>query len=874
MDTGTTYDFLQHVQRNGNSEDSDHHDVLQDLRDRTKPAALMRRNDEEQKQKHQDRYERVSSFRASASNLDITTKPVSGSLEKSANRFSMLPNEKRPGPAVSTPDQFQEVEEMWSFTAPAPLQPPSTDRHLFSIPEATLVPSYVLASANRFTGPEIESSLRTTSYSTTTPPLFVYGRFMFPSILKAQAQKSLSSVYSPIHKRRLNPNTRDWSQVDKSLKHAAEAMTPALLHGYNRWKPQGMSCAAIQSSRSMLAAPVIEVTKDGDLLSDSRVVTTPGFIIFGLQEEALKYIDLLLSCGRNTLLELDHLQKVEYPDDAETKKSLPHLTQAFRREVVEVEVDLKDQGKTKVRAVTYVWDELSPVLNKVWDPERFIRTPLFRHWSDGDADWIQEEGALARILQLNYVWLGDELTDAVVRKDFDGCKNLLYDDVDPSAPCHLYGYPLQAAVATGDFGIAKLLLREGASPSTRGGKYRSALIAASVHGREDLVRLLLNHKAEVNANGGHYVSALYQAVKQSRPDIGYALLESGAWVNTKDYLELFDLAAEHQDRDMEELLIAYDVKQLHKSLPLFTRPSVFQRLQGTSSRDDQKIIKQSKRTIVLATLGAIAQQHRSQDGSKWTGIKGVNVLKTAIDSGLPPEFIDKIGPYLTPISKVIDYIESALSDLTPGNVGSSIPKIMGAFRSKSDGGFSSGSDQDSSEDEGKGKAKAATSRTLSNRNGHGKLPLRSRSIEPPVIKRDAKSAQAASNNTTHMPLTRSQSNASSSKTRRSDEYPPPPPYSKSQHLEVPHHRSDQPSRTRDGHQRSRSFGSFDNRPPEVSRKRASSDSCPTNTRGRLCGICNGSGWIKEAKSRRNSRVFKRQCEGCAGRGYEKALTGK
>lgn len=793
-----------------------------------------------------------------------------GSPEKSTRRFSMLPDGKRPEPAVSTPDQVQEEEDVWNFTAPAPLQPPSIDRYLFALPEATLVPSYVLASANRFSKAEIGPSLSTASYSTDRP-LFVYGRFMFPSILKAQAQKSLSSVYSPLHKRRLHPNTRDWSQVDKSLKHAAEAMTPALLQCYNRWRPQGMSCAAIQSTRFQQVAPFIEATKSGDLSSGSRAEETSGFVIFGLQEEALKYIDLLLSCGRNTLLELDHLQKVEYPDDTETKKSLPHLTQLFRREIVEVEIDLKDQGKTKISAVTYVWDERSPTLNKTWDPERYIRTPSFRHWSDGGVDWVHEEGALASTLQLNYVWLGDELTDAVLRRDIDGCQDLLHDDVDPSAPCHLYGYPLQAAIVAGDLGIATLLLREGASPSKSGGKYRSALIAASVHGREDLVQLLIDYKADVNAEGGHYVSALYQAVKQSRPEIGYALLESGAWVNTKDYLELFDLATEHQDRDMEELLIAYDVKQLHKSLPLFTKPSVLQKLQGASSRDDQRIIKQSKRTIVVATLGAIAHQHRSQDGSKWTGIKGVNVLKTAIDAGLPPEIVDKIGPYLTPISKVIDYIESALSEFTPGSVASSIPKIMGAFRSKSDGGFSSDSDKELSEYEGKGKNKTAASRTSSKKSGHGKLPLRSRSIGRPVTSLHPNSSQAAFQNTTSMPLARRQPDASSSKTPNSKVCPPPPPYSKSQHLEVPHLRNHRPSSTRDGHPRSRSFGSFDERPPEVPRKRASSNSRPANTRGRLCDLCKGLGWIKETNSRSNSRRFERQCEGCTGRGYERTL---
>jgi hypothetical protein len=866
------YDFLQAAGSNTHMAPRVPHDVLEDLRNRTEVAAEVHRTELAEAELDYNGATNTASSQGSASTARITKGPVYNSKPTgkpaalNTKRFWMLPNEKRPEPAISTPERVPEEDEVWNFTAPAPLQPPAIDRYLFSIPKATLVPSYVLASSNRFTKSEIAPSL-SSSVSRATP-LLVYGRFMFPSILRAQARKSLSSVYSPLHQRRLHPNTRDWAQVDKSLKHAAEAMTPALLRGYDRWKPDRMSCAAIQNSRLRL--------QNEQLSSETLPGDVPGFVIFDLQEEALKYIELLLSCGRDTLLELDRLQKVEYPDDAETKKSLPHLVQCFRREIVEVEIDLKDQGKTTIKAVTFVWNENSFPLERSWEPESFIRTPSFRHWSDGDSDWVQEEGALSRTLQINYVWLGDELADAALKSDIEGCKDLLYNNVDPSAPCHIYGSPLQAAVTVGDVRITKLLLREGASPSTRGGKYRSALIAAAVHGRGDLVKLLLDHKADVNVDGGHYVSALYQAVKQSHAEMGYALLESGAWVNTKDYLELFDLAAEHQDRDMEELLIAYDVKQLHKSLPLFTRPSVFDKIQGTSSKENHKIVKQSKKDIVFATFGAIFQQRRNQNG-RWTGIKGVRVLRTAIDAGLSPEIVDKIGPYLDPIEKVIDYIESALSDTPSGSIGSSIVRGLGKLKSKSDGGYSSDSNQESDEDDRSRRdgPKIVVPLTSHAHKGYSDLPSRSRSSDPPNKNQHSKNAQPpyiphnSYINTTNIPPPK-RSKESPAKTTRFENFSPPPAYSRSQYLEIPSLQRRHSGSTPQSHQRSRSFGEFDKKTPDAPRKRASSDSRPLLRGEKHCEYCN-SGWIKEPRSRRGGRDFERQCEVCLGTGFERGV---
>src|SRR5205814_7771800 len=98
------------------------------------------------------------------------------------------------------------------------------------------------ACANNFTLHEMRAS-EYMSYN-----LFVYGRLMFPSVLRSFAARSTKGVYSFQHQRRLNPSSIDWAKVDMSLNHAAEAMTPARLEGFDRWRPSRMECAVLQET--------------------------------------------------------------------------------------------------------------------------------------------------------------------------------------------------------------------------------------------------------------------------------------------------------------------------------------------------------------------------------------------------------------------------------------------------------------------------------------------------------------------------------------------------------------------------------------------------------------------------------------------------
>ena len=96
------------------------------------------------------------------------------------------------------------------------------------------------------------------SYLTTTrPPVYVYGSFMFPSIIKAQANRLLKGIYSPRYQQRLAPRFQAWARANLPLKHTAEIMTPAVLKGFDREKPRGLRCAAIQDLR--LTRNVIEL---------------------------------------------------------------------------------------------------------------------------------------------------------------------------------------------------------------------------------------------------------------------------------------------------------------------------------------------------------------------------------------------------------------------------------------------------------------------------------------------------------------------------------------------------------------------------------------------------------------------------------------
>ena len=188
-------------------------------------------------------------------------------------RFSILPRDRRPEVVarITDVDDDEEEEEEGAnspcgFIAPEPLSAPqiglsddtmfaSTDGGRWQPPKSSPVPSYILAGTNRFARSEIDSFMpRTNSLGNFAPvrPLFVYGNFMFPSVLRHQAARFASEegFYSERNQRRLRSDFSDWGNIDSSLQHVAEKMTPAILKGYERWKPRDFTCAAIQRVRS------------------------------------------------------------------------------------------------------------------------------------------------------------------------------------------------------------------------------------------------------------------------------------------------------------------------------------------------------------------------------------------------------------------------------------------------------------------------------------------------------------------------------------------------------------------------------------------------------------------------------------------------
>lgn len=64
-------------------------------------------------------------------------------------------------------------------------------------------------------------------------------------------------------------------------------------------------------------------------------------------------------------------------------------------------------------------------------------------------------------------------------------------------------------------------------------------------------------------------------------------------------------------------------------------------------------------------LKAIALQYLTLIGKqgKWTGLKGVRILKAAIDAGLPSGIVDYIAPHLSDITKLIQFLQRAVKDL-------------------------------------------------------------------------------------------------------------------------------------------------------------------------------------------------------------------
>ena len=586
------------------------------------------------------------------------------SFSKSENdRFNLLPDERRPEPTAALAPDENEESDKFEYIPPEPLSLPSIGRPgqkvAAVLPDSSRVPSYVLASANRFTRAEIDNLVPLVPPyipSLRAPPLFVYGSFMFPSIVKAQARKSIKGIYSSRYQRRLVPDPIDWARASRSLKNVAEIMTPAVLMGYDRWKPEGLECAAIVDSgttKDILSTEFI-MPKRLRNLPDQEMFPghVQGFLLFGLSEEVFK------SCDE--LFPLDHYRIKSETEATESKKK-----KLFRRQTVTVDVRLSSGRLSTLEAVTYVWAKQYSVrkrdsgLEGPWDINNFIKRPCFNRWSlaaPDDREWATEEAELAKTMKMTYILAGDPLGHAISEGNLEAVQELLADGDDVNGVCRPYGTPLQTAVVTGDEELVRLLLKTGADVNIKGGQYQTPLLAAVLCGHEEIVALLLRRKADVLTECGFHVSALYQAVSHSDESIVYLLLEHGAWLST-GYAELLDLAAERGNHRIMDMLMEYDVRRLHLALPTY---------HGRLKKGIQPF---SKRQEVASTSGKILRAVIAQalilKGShgQWQGRKGVLVLNAALEAGAPEGVIDRIGDNLMSISHLIDFFRNAAMDL-------------------------------------------------------------------------------------------------------------------------------------------------------------------------------------------------------------------
>jgi hypothetical protein len=592
---------------------------------------------------------------------------------------------------------FQDTPEQ-----PVKLQKPKLSGWLKFNPG--LPPSYWAASRHRFTRNELDRLVRhvTTQLPISPPPLFVYGTFMFPSILRQIARKftTLEGFYSVANQRRLWPQASDWASMDSSLLQATLQMTPALLSGYHRWKPFGLSCAAISEvslTPDILASigPAGEKTQWKTL---SGIVE--GFLIFGLGEEALRCCDELLS---GALLEASFDASRPPTNGGSRYGRFPPSIRSevgFQRKLVTVALKLKGNKTARLDAITFAWNEHAwnignRGLECEWDICEFVKSKSFQKLSSGadnDTSWLREEQALAENLGVTVMLPGDLLSDAVLKGKVDEVIDLL-QDIDVNAPCQKFSNVLQAAAYSGNEEIFYLILSYNPDVNARGGEYETALLCATIRGHEGIARSLIKAGANPLGSCGHYISPLYQAVNQCDLSLTRLLLEHGAWV-TRDYREILDLAAERGKVEISHLLFDYDVRDLHrKSSATGDSQSESNADTGSEGRGFSEAVERMQRGRLGklapkpgAILKAIALQSLmlTRKQGKWTGLKGVRILKAAIDAGLSPEIVDYIAPHLSDITKLIQFLQRAVKDLDSPFL------VSGSNASKSLGKISAG----------------------------------------------------------------------------------------------------------------------------------------------------------------------------------------
>lgn len=581
-------------------------------------------------------------------------------------RFSMLSDSRRPEPTIPV-REIEEESPNYNFITPEPLDEPTLSTDIGStaagknsspneglrIPKSSIVPSYFLASTNRFTRREIEMIMPSTRLSALVPPpLFVYGSLMFPSILRARAEQftNAEGIYSETHQRRLKTDASDWSRINFSLQHAAEQMTPARLKGYDRFKPYGLHNASICKG------------------NNENIVQ--GFVVFGLSEEALKCCDHLLS-GE----ELESL----YGDRNLKKRG---DGSGFSRRPVKVDISVQGGDVMTIDAIAYHSICSRSTLDEPWDINKFVRSKAFTKLSGArqGSFWMEEETRLASTMGMTLVLSGDALCSAVLQDDKSKLLELVEKGHDVNAPCTHYGSILAAAAFRGQEEIVDFLIRSGANVNATGGEYHTPLIAATAQGHEQCARSLLKAGADILAHGGKYISAVYQAVDFGDADLAKMLLEKGAWL-TNDYRELLDLAGERGNRGITRMLEDYDVRKLYL-LPA-PKPEIAElpdswSPEGTEAGsqsdldvENGSVQRRSRDTLekrgptpsaltVVKTIGLQALYLKGQRG-KWTGIKGVKILQAAFEVGVSETILEGIRPHMSTYQDIVDFLGRALT---------------------------------------------------------------------------------------------------------------------------------------------------------------------------------------------------------------------
>lgn len=200
-----------------------------------------------------------------------------GKSNSNSVTFSLLPEDRRPEPIKSKlkdPEFDAQEEPIFSLELlPEPLISSDPKRNIdpqLSIPRSSLVPSYFLAMTNRMSPDTLNGKLAFTARAQRPPPLFLYGSLMFPSVLRAQAERfiSLEGVYSRKLQRRLSTSPEDWVSANESLQQAAQQMTPALLKGYQRFEIQESGDAGLVSAKSANARLSARETLAGDVMNE------------------------------------------------------------------------------------------------------------------------------------------------------------------------------------------------------------------------------------------------------------------------------------------------------------------------------------------------------------------------------------------------------------------------------------------------------------------------------------------------------------------------------------------------------------------------------------------------------------------------------